>query len=87
MPIISIIVPVYNAEQYLPECVDSILHQNLSDIELILVDDGAQDQSPALCICVPRQESPGGSPEECRCGCGEEPWIGACTGNIHRICG
>ena len=41
MPIISIIVPVYNAEQYLPECVDSILHQNLSDIELILVDDGA----------------------------------------------
>lgn len=56
MPIISIIVPVYNAEQYLPECVDSILHQNLSDIELILVDDGAQDQSPALCDAYASQD-------------------------------
>ena len=56
MPIVSIIVPVYNAEQYLPECVDSILHQNLSDIELILVDDGAQDQSPALCDAYASQD-------------------------------
>lgn len=49
MPKISIIVPVYNAEKYLRECVESILLQTLSDLELILVDDGSTDSSPALC--------------------------------------
>ena len=45
---ISIIVPVYNVEQYLPACLDSILAQTLEDIEVICVDDGSTDQSPAI---------------------------------------
>lgn len=44
-PQISIIVPVYNKEKYLSECVDSILRQNFKDFELILVDDGSKDSS------------------------------------------
>lgn len=46
---ISIIVPVYKAEQYLRRCVDSILAQTFSDFDLILVDDGSPDQCPLIC--------------------------------------
>ena len=45
----SVIIPVYNVEKYLRECVDSILTQNFSDFELILVDDGSKDSSGAIC--------------------------------------
>ena len=48
-PLISIIVPVYNAEQYLRYCVDSILQQTYANLEVILVDDGASDASPSIC--------------------------------------
>ena len=48
-PKLSIIVPVYNAEKYLHQCVDSILEQELTDLEVILVDDGSIDISAAIC--------------------------------------
>ena len=49
MPCISIIVPVYQAEKLLPACVESVKKQTFSDWELLLVDDGCTDASPALC--------------------------------------
>ena len=49
MPEISVIVPVYKAEQYLERCVKSILEQTYQNFELILVDDGSPDGSPNLC--------------------------------------
>lgn len=49
MAILSIIVPVYNVEQYLPRCIDSILEQTFQNFELILVDDGSKDKSGEIC--------------------------------------
>ena len=46
---LSVIVPVYNVEKYLAECVDSLLNQTLMDMEIILVDDGSKDSSGAIC--------------------------------------
>lgn len=47
--LISVIIPVYNAEQYLAECLDSVLAQRMHDFELLLVDDGSRDSSGAIC--------------------------------------
>lgn len=49
MPEVSIIVPVYNVEKYLNQCVDSILNQTFADFELILVDDGSPDNCGVIC--------------------------------------
>ena len=54
---ISLIVPVYNVEKYLRNCLESILNQSYSDFELILVDDGSTDQSGKICDEVQKTDS------------------------------
>lgn len=56
-PLISVIVPVYNVENYMRQCVNSLLNQTLSNIEIILVDDGATDTSPKICDDYARRYS------------------------------
>lgn len=45
----SFVVPIYNVEKYLPQCIESLLNQTFNDYEIILVDDGSTDQSPQIC--------------------------------------
>jgi len=47
--LISVIVPVYNVEKYLPQCINSILNQTIKNLEIILVDDGSLDRSGKIC--------------------------------------
>lgn len=54
---ISVIVPVYRVEKYLPACIDSILNQTFTDFELILVDDGSPDRCPEICDEVARRDA------------------------------
>ncbi len=54
---ISIIVPVYNAEKYLKDCVESILNQTFRDFELLLVDDGSKDNSLEICNTFKAQDN------------------------------
>lgn len=49
MAFFSIIVPVYNVEEYLDECLESIINQTFSDYEIILIDDGSKDKSGLIC--------------------------------------
>lgn len=56
-PLISVIVPVYRAELFLPQCVDSLLVQGLGDFELILIDDGSPDGSGAMCDAYAAEDS------------------------------
>lgn len=48
-PIISVIVPIYNAENYLSRCIDSIISQTFTNFELLLIDDGSTDNSGRIC--------------------------------------
>ncbi len=49
MPKISVIIPVYNTEEYLKECLDSIIEQTLKNLEIIIVNDGSTDNSKEIC--------------------------------------
>ena len=55
-PLISIIVPVYKVEAYLPRCVDSLINQTYGNLEFILVDDGSPDNCGALCDAFARKD-------------------------------
>lgn len=56
-PRVSVVVPIYNVEQYLPQCVDSIISQTLKEIEIILVDDGSPDSSGKIAEKYAKQDS------------------------------
>ena len=56
LPLISVIVPVYNVEKYLNRCVNSIANQTYKNLEIILVDDGATDSSGKLCDQLASQD-------------------------------
>ena len=54
---VSVIMPVYNSEKYLSACVESILAQEFEDYELLLIDDGSSDGSPAICDAFARRDT------------------------------
>lgn len=56
-PVVSVILPIYNVEKYLPQCLDSLLNQSLSNIEIICVNDGSKD-SCALILDEYKQKDP-----------------------------
>ena len=55
--LISVIVPVYNVEEYLRECIESIISQTYSNLEIILIDDGSKDQSGMICDEYEKKDS------------------------------
>ena len=56
-PEISVIVPIYRVERFLPRCIDSILKQTFRNIEVILVDDGSDDGCPAICDAAAEKDA------------------------------
>lgn len=57
LPLITVIVPCYKVEQYLPKCVDSILRQTYRNLEIILVDDGSPDRCGEICDTYAKKDS------------------------------
>lgn len=69
-PLISVIIPIYNAEKYLDRCVSSAVNQSFQNLEILLIDDGSTDRSGAMCdnwqkrderirVCHKKNEGPG----------------------------
>lgn len=56
-PLISVVVPVYRVEEYLPQCIESVLAQTYQNLEIILVDDGSPDGSGAICDAYAARDS------------------------------
>ena len=57
IPKVSVIVPIYNKEEYLKECLDSLIHQSLKEIEIICIDDGSTDDSLTILTNYSRKDS------------------------------
>lgn len=55
-PLISVIVPIFNSEKYIEECIESIINQTYKNLEIILVDDGSTDGSPQICDDFAKKE-------------------------------
>ena len=63
-PLISIIVPVYKVEKYLDKCIESLVNQTYTNIEIILVNDGSPDRCPDICEKWKKIEKTGGNTGE-----------------------
>ena len=57
MPKVSVIIPVYNVEKYLKQCIDSVINQTLKDIEIICIDDGSTDNCPKILDDYAKQDN------------------------------
>src|SRR5690606_15460378 len=56
-PLISVVIPVYNVESYLENCINSIVQQTYSNLEIILVNDGSTDNSTKICETAASKDS------------------------------
>lgn len=54
---VSIIIPVYNVEKYIVQCIDSVIHQTYKNLDIILIDDGSTDQSGKICDSYAEKDS------------------------------
>lgn len=52
--LVSIVVPIYNTEQYIPKCIESLINQTYKNLEIILIDDGSTDNSFNICKKKPK---------------------------------
>ncbi len=57
LELISVIIPVYNVEKYIRECLDSIVNQTYKNLQIILVDDGSSDNSGKICDEFAKKDS------------------------------